>query len=286
MKVIWHGRGIAQRAGVSLPTATAVNRLFPRCRRKDGKTDLPRQRFGTMVILPISAIAPMHQSPPPVLPGSARTDYERYLRTDELLALQKRPDELSHRDELLFQTVHQSAELWLKQVAWEIEGAARQLGDGHPGEAGRLLGKARDAMACVRECTAMLRHLSPSDYRAFRPRLGNGSGFDSPGFNRIHEVSASLADQLMAVLGERSISVGGVAADRHAHPEFHAIIEHMLGIDQSLAEWRHTHFLIIQRLLGSNAVGLQGFPIEQLLGRLSHRLFPALWCDREGNASG
>lgn len=48
----------------------------------------------------------------PILPGTAPSDYERYLRTDELLALQKSSDELSHRDELLFMTVHQSSELW------------------------------------------------------------------------------------------------------------------------------------------------------------------------------
>ena len=58
------------------------------------------------------------------------SDYERYLNTDELLALQKTADEWVHRDELLFQTVHQSSELWLK-LAWnEVEAAAAHLGDG------------------------------------------------------------------------------------------------------------------------------------------------------------
>jgi tryptophan 2,3-dioxygenase len=52
----------------------------------------------------------------PILPGEGASDYERYLRTDELLALQKTPDEWVHRDELLFQTVHQSSELWLKHA--------------------------------------------------------------------------------------------------------------------------------------------------------------------------
>jgi tryptophan 2,3-dioxygenase len=47
----------------------------------------------------------------PILPGDGASDYERYLRTDELLALQKTPAEQAHRDELLFQTVHQSSEL-------------------------------------------------------------------------------------------------------------------------------------------------------------------------------
>ena len=62
----------------------------------------------------------------PVLPGTAGSDYERYLRTDELLALQKTSEQWTHRDELLFQTVHQSSELWLK-LAWnEVEEAARE----------------------------------------------------------------------------------------------------------------------------------------------------------------
>ena len=61
----------------------------------------------------------------PILAGPGASDYERYLRTDELLALQKGPDEWVHRDELLFQTVHQSSELWLKHAWVEVEEATR-----------------------------------------------------------------------------------------------------------------------------------------------------------------
>ena len=60
-----------------------------------------------------------------MLAGAGDSDYERYLRTDELLALQKTPQEWVHRDELLFQTVHQSSELWLKLASTEMEEVAR-----------------------------------------------------------------------------------------------------------------------------------------------------------------
>ena len=67
----------------------------------------------------------------PILTGTAGTDYERYLRTDELLALQKTADEVVHRDEHLFQAVHQSSELWLKLACTELDEAAALLaGDG------------------------------------------------------------------------------------------------------------------------------------------------------------
>jgi len=46
----------------------------------------------------------------PILPGKGASDYERYLRTDELLALQKLPEELLHKDETTFIVVHQASE--------------------------------------------------------------------------------------------------------------------------------------------------------------------------------
>jgi tryptophan 2,3-dioxygenase len=66
----------------------------------------------------------------PILPGKGASDYERYLRTDELLALQKTAEERTHPDELLFQTVHQSSELWLKLATSEVERATAHVRDG------------------------------------------------------------------------------------------------------------------------------------------------------------
>ena len=56
----------------------------------------------------------------PVLPNEGKDDYERYMRTDTLLSLQRMPEEVVHRDELLFQIVHQSTELWLKLACSEL----------------------------------------------------------------------------------------------------------------------------------------------------------------------
>src|SRR5205085_7270345 len=78
----------------------------------------------------------------PILPGEGASDYERYLRTDELLALQKGPDEWVHRDELLFQSVHQSSEIWLKHAWIEVEEATRLVEARDIAGALRLLGRA------------------------------------------------------------------------------------------------------------------------------------------------
>ena len=67
----------------------------------------------------------------PVLEGKGATDYERYLRTDELLSLQTATEELSHPDELTFQVVHQSSELLMKGASWELERARVALTEGN-----------------------------------------------------------------------------------------------------------------------------------------------------------
>src|SRR5271170_2945134 len=67
---------------------------------------------------------PMDDLKKPILPGKGNSDYERYLRTDELLSLQKSDQELLHKDEMTFQVIHQSSEILLKGVAFEL-GRAR-----------------------------------------------------------------------------------------------------------------------------------------------------------------
>src|SRR5262249_57029293 len=107
----------------------------------------------------------------PILPGPGATDYERYLRTDELLSLQKTPAEVVHRDEHLFQTVHQTSELWLKLAVQEIEDATSLLESGNVAGATRLIRRANDCMALNTDQLHMLEHMSPADYPAMRPAL-------------------------------------------------------------------------------------------------------------------
>ena len=75
----------------------------------------------------------------PILPGKGATDYERYLHTDELLALQKSPEELLHKDEMTFMVVHQSSELLLKGAAFELGRALEALDQADFGNCTRLI---------------------------------------------------------------------------------------------------------------------------------------------------
>ena len=109
----------------------------------------------------------------PVLAGRGASDYERYLRTDELLALQKRPEERVHHDELLFQTVHQSSELWLKLACSEVDEAAAALERDDLGAAARLLRRSVLALQYVTTNLDMLNQMDPWEYQQIRVVLGH-----------------------------------------------------------------------------------------------------------------
>ena len=213
----------------------------------------------------------------PVLPGSGRTDYERYLRTDELLSLQKSSDAMTHRDELLFQTIHQTAELWLKLACFEVEEAVALLGRDEIWPAVRLLRRATGSLDLVLSGTMMLEHLAPWDYHGFRSGLGHGSGFDSPGFTRTHEVSPSLGEAFRAALRRRAISLMQLYRSSAAHEDLFQMAERLIDWDQRLIQWRTMHLRLVERIIGGNVIGTQGTPVEVLGKRLDVRYYPDLW---------
>ncbi len=213
----------------------------------------------------------------PILPGTAATDYERYLRTDELLALQKLPGEMLNRDELLFQTIHQASELWLKLACVEVEEATAALDRDDVWAAVRWLRRASDALDIVQQCTVMLEHISPWDYHAMRPALGHGSGFDSPGFRRTHELSPALGAAFDRLLGRRRLDLPTLYRASQAHEDVYQAAERLVDWDERLVLWRTLHLKLVERIIGGHVIGTQGTPVEVLGRRLDVRYFQALW---------
>lgn len=213
----------------------------------------------------------------PVLPGAAASDYERYLRTDELLSLQKPPDAMAHRDELLFQTIHQTAELWLKLACFEVETATSHLDRDDVWPAVRLLRRATASIDLVSSGTMMLEHLAPWDYHGVRRALGHGSGFDSPGFKRTHELSPALGNAFDRLLVRRGVDLARLYRESHAHEDVFQTAERLVDWDQRLIHWRTMHLRLVERIIGGDVIGTQGTPVEVLGKRLNVRYYPELW---------
>jgi tryptophan 2,3-dioxygenase len=213
----------------------------------------------------------------PILPGAARSDYERYLRTEELLALQKPPAEQAHRDELLFQTVHQASELWLK-LAWnEVEEATRLIAGGELAGADRLLRRAVECIEYVIGQLDMLEQMSPWEYQEIRKVLGHGSGFDSPGFRQIRRATPPLGQAFAGLLREQGLSLVELYERGREHEQLYQLAERLIAWDERVALWRMRHYLVVARVIGDQVVGTQGTPVELLGGLIKQRFFPELW---------
>ena len=213
----------------------------------------------------------------PILPGDAPSDYERYINTDELLALQKTSDEWVHRDELLFQVTHQSSELWLK-LAWnDAEEAVRLIEEGDLRSALRLL---RRSTLCIRFLTPqleMLEQMSPWEYQEIRKVLGHGSGFDSPGWNELRRVLPRLGQAFHNVRREAGLSLAELYVQGRDHEQLYQLAESLIELDEQAQLWRMRHYQIVARVIGDQVVGTQGTPVE-LLGRLVTKTsYPELW---------
>jgi len=217
----------------------------------------------------------------PILPGPGATDYERYLRTDELLALQKDPSEVVHRDEHLFQAVHQSSELWLKLACTELDAAAALADADHATAATRLVRRAADAIALTTAQLTMLEHMSPNDYAVVRTALGHGAGFDSPGFRRLHRSAPALGEAFERLLDRRSVAVIDVYERGYELDDFYQLAEQLTTFDERTIVWRFQHLKTVERIIGGHVIGTQGTPVEVLGKRIDVRFFPALWRVRD-----
>ena len=209
------------------------------------------------------------------------TDYEKYIRTDELLALQKPAAELSCHDELQFQLVHQVAELWMKLIEHELTFAAAQLGAGHTARAMRALARVRGVQILLMDQLALLDTMAPRDYMTIRNALGRGSGQESPGFKRMLQLPDEIWPSFATLLETRKVTLRQIYEQPEQHPELFNVAEALVDYDQNLQSWRMRHLLIVYRQIGAGTPSLKGKPSDLLADGMKHRFFPALWSVRD-----
>jgi tryptophan 2,3-dioxygenase len=214
----------------------------------------------------------------PVLEGPGASDYERYLRTDELLALQKTPDERAHHDELLFQCTHQASELWLKLAGEELELATEHVGRGEIAPALRLLKRVVLCFRLATQALDMLELMSPWEYTAeVRPVLGHGSGFDSPGWNRVRHAAPALLQAFNELRRAEGLSVRDLYVQGRDREDLYQLAEALTDLDEWATTWRVRHYMVVERIIGLDVVGTQGTPVEMLGKLVDKKLFPELW---------
>jgi tryptophan 2,3-dioxygenase len=134
--------------------------------------------------------------------------YNSYLAVDDLLQLQKPLSDGPEHDEMLFIIIHQTYELWFKQLIHEFQQAQRALESGDTHYALSILGRIRTIMkVCVAQVD-ILETMTPLQFNAFRGYLSSSSGFQSAQFRKVE-----------AILGRRDSRMAG-----HLPPDIQAEI--------------------------------------------------------------
>ncbi len=162
----------------------------------------------------------------PIKPESDQLTYGNYLRIEELIRLQELQSSPPHHDELLFIIIHQTYELWFKQLLHELDAVVASLRAAavNPDtdqvyEAARLLRRCTEIARVLVEQFTILETMLPTHFLAFRDKLKPASGFQSEQFReieflcgmkdekmlRFHEASPEMLAQLKRRLSEPSL---------------------------------------------------------------------------------
>ena len=243
--------------------------------------------------------------------------YADYLQLDQLLSAQKPLSGL--HDELLFIVIHQTKELWLKEMLHELRLAIELVEQDRFSPAYKALARISRIQSVMTLSWDVLSTLTPVDYLAFRHVLGTSSGFQSAQFREL-EYRLGLKDErylkhyladsdehsrLVQALeqpslreaaidalerggfdpgdrSEQALAAAWLEVYRHSDRWFglYQLAEKLVDIDDSLAAWRHKHVLTVERIIG-NKPGTGGSAgAPYLRSTLDKRIFPELWALR------
>jgi tryptophan 2,3-dioxygenase len=245
--------------------------------------------------------------------------YADYLALDRLLAAQQPLSDL--HDEMLFIVIHQTKELWLKQMLHELALAISLLDRDQFAASYKAMARIGRIQSVMTLSWDVLSTLTPVDYTAFRDVLGTASGFQSvqfrelefrlgikdPRFLEQHAEDSDGRARLQAALDEPSLREASHAAleragfdlgdrseaaigeawlvvyrDAERWFDLYQLAEKLVDIDDALAMWRHKHVLTVERIIG-NKPGTGGSAgAAYLRSTLDKRAFPELWSMRTG----
>jgi tryptophan 2,3-dioxygenase len=145
--------------------------------------------------------------------------YANYLDLEKLLTLQNPRSSPAEHDEMLFIIIHQTYELWFKQLLHEFEKIKRDFSAGDLFGAIHSFKRTRTIMKTLVQQVDILETMTPSSFSSFRDRLETASGFQSIQFRELefllgYKRASTLAyvkpdfpgyDRMKQRLGERTV---------------------------------------------------------------------------------
>ena len=245
---------------------------------------------------------------------NAPLSYNEYLKVPELIKLQATLSEPASHDELLFIIIHQTYELWFKQILHEIDASIKWLNEKRMFRANHSLRAVVGIEKVLVTQIHILETMAQIGFLEFRDKLNPASGFQSMQFREIEFVSGakdekilkafardefahqrlterfdepSLADAFWNLLRETDFATETREEKVEAiveiltHPEkysdFFIMQDLLIEHDENIALWRYHHVLMVERMLGMKrgTGGSEG--VGYLMSTLTKRFFPEIW---------
>lgn len=122
--------------------------------------------------------------------------YGDYLQLDTLLTAQK-PVSDAH-DELLFITIHQASELWMKLAIHELRAAREAIRQDMLKNSFKMLARVSRIQSQLIQSWDVLATMTPADYSSFRDSLGKSSGFQSYQYRTIEFLLGNKDSAMLA----------------------------------------------------------------------------------------
>ncbi len=240
--------------------------------------------------------------------------YNKYLKVRELTELQETlSDPVSH-DELLFIVIHQTYELWFKQILHEVDATIGWLNEDRVFRANHSLRAVIAIEKILVSQIHILETMAPIGFLEFRDKLNPASGFQSVQFRELEFASGakderilqsfkddefaferltkrfnspSLADTFWELIARNGLA-SATNEDRVAaiveiltHPEKYAAVYNLQDLliehDELIIAWRYNHIQMVERMLGMKrgTGGSEG--VGYLTTTLTKKFFPELW---------
>ena len=240
--------------------------------------------------------------------------YNKYLKVRELLELQDTlSDPVSH-DELLFIIIHQTYELWFKQILHELDATVGWMNEGRTFRANHALRAIVGIEKVLVTQIHVLESMAQIGFLEFRDKLNPASGFQSMQFRELEFLSGikdqrilgtfkddefayerlsarfnkpSLAETFWSLLDrnefavasheERVKSIVEILTHPEKYSDFFLMQDLLIDHDENFALWRSNHVLMVERMLGMKpgTGGSEG--VRYLQTTLTKKFFPELW---------
>jgi tryptophan 2,3-dioxygenase len=211
-----------------------------------------------------------------------------YLKVDELLRLQSPISDGPEHDELLFIVIHQTYELWFKQILHELTRLRELLRGGQLHPALGTLRRVRTIMKTLVSQVDILETMTPLEFNSFRARLESSSGFQSYQFREFEAMFArpGIWDDLLVFLERADCDT--VADDStelllrtyRERPDVALLLEALVDIDEGIQEWRYRHVKMVERTIGTKQGTGGSSGADYLKSTLFKPVFPDLWAIR------